>query len=87
MPPTDLDIATATLPLPAQKWDNKSWTESLLPDLMLSPVSFHISEAVRSFFANWDLGKSSMWLAYSKQLTTSSETEHTHITEVCTNTN
>ena len=54
---------------------------------MLSPVSFHISEAVRSFFANWDLGKSSMWLAYSKQLTTSSVTEHTHVTEVCTHTN
>ena len=85
MPIMDLDIATASLPLTAQKWDNKSWTESLLLDLMLSPVSFHISEAVRSFFTKWDLGKSSV--AYSKQLTTSSVTEHTHIIEVCTHTN
>lgn len=38
MPIMDLGIATASLPLTAQKWDNKSWTDHQSPSTSLKPL-------------------------------------------------
>lgn len=42
MEATDLDLATAPPPLPAQKWNNKSSAAFLLTDLTPSPACSHI---------------------------------------------
>lgn len=75
MPATGLDIATAPLPLSAKKGNEKSGTDFLLTDLMLSPVCSHIFEAIRLFLANWVHGRQPMRLAYLKQLTKYTHTD------------